>query len=379
MARVQAAPLTASQKRNELASKAPQEAIDTTSMQQARPFPTPTATAAAVPRAQPAATKAVVSAKPAANPAPAFAAAKPTVVPALQQSMPAEGTTHGPGSSVETASAAADAPPLPSQSLSERARTSAPDELVQSVTGAFHAIDLDKSGTLTRGEIIRACREQERVRLLLGLPRNLRQGDGSKQAFEAIFARLDSDESAEISLAEFLKCFTAPDMRSAAAAAAEPPSWVAAAASAPLEVDGDVGVRARHGFVHFQSEGRFEHTQAEWLEERDESGRSVSTEMEQWGVADRQTLSEAEYGDLVAKHKKHITEQSAFDARERAEQRAKVEDNLRERLLHIYRPEPADLQKLVVATRLDPPLQPLTQPLAPHGASALASSVAEVL
>ena len=44
----------------------------------------------------------------------------------------------------------------------------------------------------------------EMVRVLLGLPRNLRPDDGSKAAFEAIFQRLDPDESHGISLDEFL-------------------------------------------------------------------------------------------------------------------------------------------------------------------------------
>ena len=74
---------------------------------------------------------------------------------------------------------------------------------------AFSLIDRNRDGVLTRIEVIRACREQERVRTLLGLPQQIRQEDGSREAFEAVFQRLDTDESKSIDYEEFKSVFLA--------------------------------------------------------------------------------------------------------------------------------------------------------------------------
>ena len=243
-------------------------------------------------------------------------------------------------------------------------------EGIQTITEAFHAIDLDGSGTLSRGEIIRGCREQEKVRKLLGLPRNLRVDDGSKSAFEEVFARLDPDESHDITLEEFVAALSTPESRAAVAAAAAPPSWVQVATEAPLEVDGDVPTRTRHGFAHFASEARFEHAYTEWEEEREESLRSYGTEMEQWSIAERQTITEAEKEHLVVRHRAHIKENSAFPDNERAEQRAKVEKNLNVRVAAVYKPPSAAWLSSYVVPEPDPPLELAAQPLGPHGAAA---------
>ena len=49
------------------------------------------------------------------------------------------------------------------------------------------ATPAQRDGVLSRIEVIKACRADERVRELLGLPRVIRQEDGTRDAFEAVF------------------------------------------------------------------------------------------------------------------------------------------------------------------------------------------------
>ena len=72
---------------------------------------------------------------------------------------------------------------------------------------AFSLLDANGDGVLSRAEVIKACRASERVRTLLGLPRTIRQEDGTRDAFEAVFQRLDVDDSKSISLDEFRHFF----------------------------------------------------------------------------------------------------------------------------------------------------------------------------
>ena len=72
---------------------------------------------------------------------------------------------------------------------------------------AFHRIDANANGLLSRAEVIRACRHDEHVRTLLGLSRVIRQEDGTRDAFEKVFQRLDQDDSKAISLKEFVDLF----------------------------------------------------------------------------------------------------------------------------------------------------------------------------
>merc|ERR1711862_153693 len=68
---------------------------------------------------------------------------------------------------------------------------------------AFALIDKNGNGTLSRIEVIKACRESEEVRRLLGLPQVIREEDGTRDAFEAIFQRFDKDNSKSITYDEF--------------------------------------------------------------------------------------------------------------------------------------------------------------------------------
>ena len=76
------------------------------------------------------------------------------------------------------------------------------------VEKAFRLIDANNDGELSRAEVIKACRADERVRTLLGLPRVIRQEDGTRDAFEEVFQRIDADDSKAISLDEFCRVFS---------------------------------------------------------------------------------------------------------------------------------------------------------------------------
>ena len=70
---------------------------------------------------------------------------------------------------------------------------------------AFAWIDRNGDGTISRIELIQACRRDERVRALLGLPQTIRQEDGTRDAFERAFQHLDADDSKGVTLDEFLE------------------------------------------------------------------------------------------------------------------------------------------------------------------------------
>ena len=75
------------------------------------------------------------------------------------------------------------------------------------IAEAFALMDVNGDGALSRIEVIKACRQHERIRRLLGLPRTIRQEDGSRDEFERLFQRLDSDASKAITLREMLDFF----------------------------------------------------------------------------------------------------------------------------------------------------------------------------
>ena len=67
--------------------------------------------------------------------------------------------------------------------------------------------DRNGDGVLSRIEVIKACRDDESIRVLLGLPRVIRQEDGTRDAFERVFQHLDADSSKSISFDEFMRVF----------------------------------------------------------------------------------------------------------------------------------------------------------------------------
>jgi hypothetical protein len=80
----------------------------------------------------------------------------------------------------------------------------------EAVHAAFALIDANGDGALSRIEVIKALRTHTAVRALLALPARIRQEDGTRDAFEAVFQQIDADDSKEISLAEFEAFFLAP-------------------------------------------------------------------------------------------------------------------------------------------------------------------------
>ena len=82
------------------------------------------------------------------------------------------------------------------------ASAAAPLEL-DDIAEAFSLIDANGDGVLSRAEVIKACRASERVRTLLGLPKNIRQEDGTRDSFEEVFQKFDADDSKSITLDEF--------------------------------------------------------------------------------------------------------------------------------------------------------------------------------
>ena len=95
-------------------------------------------------------------------------------------------------------------PPQPAPSLSPRKRTSSVETLNLRCAEAFSLIDKNSDGTLTRIEVIQACRSDHRVRELLRLPESIRQEDGSRDAFEEVFQKMDKDDSKGVNLEEFM-------------------------------------------------------------------------------------------------------------------------------------------------------------------------------
>merc|ERR1712048_235278 len=86
-------------------------------------------------------------------------------------------------------------------------QTTLSDEAKQRCKEAFALIDGNGNGKISRAEVIKACRESEKVRNLLGLPKVIRQEDGSRDQFEAVFQRMDKNESKDVSLDEFSSFF----------------------------------------------------------------------------------------------------------------------------------------------------------------------------
>ena len=73
----------------------------------------------------------------------------------------------------------------------------------QRLEAAYRCIDINCDQLLSRQEIVHSCERDEQVRMLLGLPRRLRREDGSYAKFEALFSKLDIDNSRSVTIDEF--------------------------------------------------------------------------------------------------------------------------------------------------------------------------------
>jgi len=69
------------------------------------------------------------------------------------------------------------------------------------VAEAFKLIDGNGNGSLTRIEVIKACRKDEQVRKLLGLPEKL--DDGARDKLEGVFQGMDEDHDKMVDMGEF--------------------------------------------------------------------------------------------------------------------------------------------------------------------------------
>ena len=87
---------------------------------------------------------------------------------------------------------------------------------------AFKKIDKNGDGVLSRIEVIQAAKASAEIRALLGLPSTIKQEDGSRDAFEAVFQMIDSDASKSISLYEFITVFGSKAAREKATPKATP-------------------------------------------------------------------------------------------------------------------------------------------------------------
>ena len=122
------------------------------------------------------------------------------------------------------------APPKPLRPVKSPASAAPPLELVD-IAEAFSLIDANGDGVLSRAEVIKACRANERVRTLLGLPKNIRQEDGTRDSFEEVFQKFDADDSKSITLDEFSRQLLKSDAADKVEAVPKPAP--AAAAKAP--------------------------------------------------------------------------------------------------------------------------------------------------
>ena len=80
----------------------------------------------------------------------------------------------------------------------------------QQARAAFLKIDKNKDGSLSRAEVITAVRAEPEIRSLLGLPAQIKQEDGTRDAFEQVFQAMDVDSSKKIDEQEFVAYFSKP-------------------------------------------------------------------------------------------------------------------------------------------------------------------------
>ena len=212
---------------------------------------------------------------------------------------------------------------------------------------AFALIDLDDSGTLTRGELVRGCREKETVRTLMGLPRNLRGDEAAQSRFDKLFAKLDTDGSENVTEEEFIAYFTSSEGQQAVGTLSGPPAWLTAAEGLKLDPYGEPAVRMREGFRLWQPVGRFEHEEGEWDEERQESKRSVASEMAQWELGGVESISPQQLEHLLRSKRANLEKNCVFPRAEMVRERKAVEEALAERVAKLYKTlSPAELRAL---------------------------------
>jgi len=296
--------------------------------------PPAAATVAKPPAATVASAAPVVAPKPPAAPNPT----SPTLAPT-----PAAPVVTTPAPVVAPAAPVA-SPTLP---LSEPPNAPYMAAVEKRLREAFALIDLDDSGTLTRGELVRGCREKETVRTLMGLPRNLRGDEAAQSRFDKLFAKLDTDGSENVTEEEFIAYFTSSEGQQAVGTLSGPPAWLTAAEGLKLDPYGEPAVRMREGFRLWQPVGRFEHEEGEWDEERQESKRSVASEMAQWELGGVESISPQQLEHLLRSKRANLEKNCVFPRAEMVRERKAVEEALAERVAKLYKTlSPAELRAL---------------------------------
>ena len=71
----------------------------------------------------------------------------------------------------------------------------------------FNTVDKDGSGEINKRELIIALRNDAKVAQALRLPARIRQEDGTRDSFEAVFQAIDASDDNLVSWAEFLRYF----------------------------------------------------------------------------------------------------------------------------------------------------------------------------
>ena len=94
------------------------------------------------------------------------------------------------------------------------AETSTADKVERdAIRAAFALIDKNGDGVLTRIEVIKALKKSKEVQHLLRLPAAIRQEDGTRDAFEKVYQKIDVDDSKSITREEFEAYFLPPALR----------------------------------------------------------------------------------------------------------------------------------------------------------------------
>ena len=96
-------------------------------------------------------------------------------------------------------------PPPPPRSPRQSVPSRRPKATATTVARAFDAIDANGNGVLSRAEVIKALRDSEEVRTLLGLPAQIH--DETREVFENVFQKIDADGSKSIDKDEFHRFF----------------------------------------------------------------------------------------------------------------------------------------------------------------------------
>ena len=332
------------------AAEAPLPTIPPVLPPSSAPAKPPAATVAKPPAATVAKPLAATVAKP---PAATVASAAPVVAPkppaASNPTSPTLAAT--PAAPVVTTPAPVVAPAAlvasPTLPLSEAPNAPYMATVEKRLREAFALIDLDESGTLTRGELVRGCREKESVRTLMGLPRNLRGDVAAQGRFDALFAKLDTDGSGNVTNKEFIAYFTSSEGQQAVETLSGPPAWLTVAEGLKLDPFGEPAVRTREGFRLWQPVMRFEHMEGEWGEEHQATKREVAGQMAQWDLGGVESISSQQMEDLLRRKRANLERTCVFPRVELVRERKAVEEVLAERVAKLYKTlSPAELRAL---------------------------------